>query len=227
MLGVLDHFWPPVVLCFNIWDAARIVNWFYYSLTLTIIYYAVWHLHSLQSYTPKFHLWHLHILQMKPSIHTLHRTFRNDLLPRTFFLETRRELTPRIHFLNWAKTANHFAYIARNSETKNGASQLCCVRSHHVMVPSNGFTRSTVASSPCLHRSCLGNECGAVWRHRDMLCSNARCGLARYGTAFNLSRLETARSEHRLPYCCVACLQTSVYLRLLHGINMSILLWHA
>jgi hypothetical protein len=30
-------------------------------------------------------------------------------------------------FRNWAKTANHFAYIARTSETKNGASQLCCV----------------------------------------------------------------------------------------------------
>jgi hypothetical protein len=89
------------------------------------------------------------------------------------------------------------------------------------MVPSNGVTRSTVASSPCLQQRCLGNERGAVWRHRDMLCSKARCGSARYGTAFNLPRLETARSKHRFPYCRVACLQTSVSLRLLHGVNTS------
>jgi hypothetical protein len=40
----------------------QIVNWFYYNLTLTIIYYAMSHLHSLQSYTPVFHSWRLHIV---------------------------------------------------------------------------------------------------------------------------------------------------------------------
>jgi hypothetical protein len=37
-------------------------------------------------------------------------------------------------------------------------------------------------------------------------CSAARLGTARHG----LPRLETARSKHRFPYCCVACLQICV-----------------
>jgi hypothetical protein len=41
---------------------------------------------------------------------------------------------------------------------------------------------NSVASSPCLQRSCLGNERVAVWRHRSLLCSNARCGSAGHGT---------------------------------------------
>jgi hypothetical protein len=35
------------------------------------------------------------------------------------------------------------------------------------------------------------------------------------------ARLGTARRKHRFPYCCVACLQTSVSLRLMHGVNTS------
>jgi hypothetical protein len=50
---------------------------------------------------------------------------------------------------------------------------------------------------------------------------SARHGTARHGTAFNLPRHGTARSKHRFSYCCVACLQTSVSLRLLHGVNTS------
>jgi hypothetical protein len=61
MFGVLDRFWPSVVPCWSTWDAVQTVNWYYYSLTLTIIYYAVSHLHSLQSYTPIFHSWRLYI----------------------------------------------------------------------------------------------------------------------------------------------------------------------
>jgi hypothetical protein len=49
-----------------------------------------------------------------------------------------------------------------------------------------------------------------------------RSGAVRFDSArHGLPRLETARSKHRFPYCCVACLQTSVSLRLLHGVNTS------
>jgi hypothetical protein len=48
-----------------------------------------------------------------------------------------------------------------------------------------------------------------------------RCGAMRHGPVFNLPRPETARSKHRFPYCCLTCLQTSVSLRLLHGVNTS------
>jgi hypothetical protein len=51
-----------IVTCYVTGDAVQIVNWFIYNLTLTIIYSAVSHLHSLQSYTPVFHT-----LQIKPS----------------------------------------------------------------------------------------------------------------------------------------------------------------
>jgi hypothetical protein len=57
MLGSLDQFWSPIVPCFATEDAVRVVNSFitiftYTSLqSLTIISYAVSHLHSLQSYT--------------------------------------------------------------------------------------------------------------------------------------------------------------------------------
>jgi hypothetical protein len=32
MLGLLDHFWSPVVLRFATEDAGQIVNWFIYNL---------------------------------------------------------------------------------------------------------------------------------------------------------------------------------------------------
>jgi hypothetical protein len=51
-----------IVTCYATEDAVQIVNWFIYNLALTIIYSAVSHLHSLQSYTPIFHT-----LQIKPS----------------------------------------------------------------------------------------------------------------------------------------------------------------
>jgi hypothetical protein len=44
-----------IVTCSATVDAVQIVNWFIYNLTLTIIYSALSHLHSLQSYTPIFH----------------------------------------------------------------------------------------------------------------------------------------------------------------------------
>jgi hypothetical protein len=47
------------------------------------------------------------------------------------------------------------------------------------------------------------------------------CNATRHGPVFNLPWLETARSKHCFPYCCVACLQTCVSLRLLHGVNTS------
>jgi hypothetical protein len=61
------------------------------------------------------------------------------------------------------------------------------------------------------HRVYNGVALETLW------CSAARLGTIRHG----LPRLETARSKHRFPYCCVACLQTSVSLRLLHGVNTS------
>jgi hypothetical protein len=42
---------------------------------------------------------------------------------------------------------------------------------------------------------CLGNECDAVCRHRGLLCNNARCSLARDGTARHGE--DTAPPPHR------------------------------
>jgi hypothetical protein len=64
---VLEHFWTPNVACYTTEDAVRIgilvlLQFHSSSLQLiTIIYYAVTHWHSLQSYTPIFHSWYHHI----------------------------------------------------------------------------------------------------------------------------------------------------------------------
>jgi hypothetical protein len=52
MVNYIIHLYT--VTCYAIEDAVQIVTWVYYNLTLTIIYYAVSHLHSLQFYTPIF-----------------------------------------------------------------------------------------------------------------------------------------------------------------------------
>jgi hypothetical protein len=104
------------------------------------------------------HTLHLHTLKLSPRSYSANSLLKNPL--ENWLLKTD------------SRTANRFAYIARTSETKNGASQLCCV----VTV----FTRR-----------CLGNERDAVWRHRGLLCSNAQCGSAQDGTA---------RRKHCLPH---------------------------
>jgi hypothetical protein len=108
-------------------------SFLYYNLhphvtTITIIHYAVSHLHSLQSYTfvttsTYYTLTRLHWLTSQ-----LANTFSNHHRHYIFtFRNSRRELTPRIHFLrlllnnwllnshsgNWTKPANSFAYIAK------------------------------------------------------------------------------------------------------------------
>jgi hypothetical protein len=86
------------------------------------------------------------------------RNSRRDLAPRShllrLLLKTATNWLVELLLKNWAKTANRFAYIARTSETKNGASQICCVRSPH------------------LQRRCLGSESAAVWCHRGLLRRN-------------------------------------------------------
>jgi hypothetical protein len=158
LLGGLDHFWSPVVPCLGTWDAVRIVNSFYLQssptrnynhsqLFITCVTFT--QVTILHANIPFYSSYSLHnTLQIKPSIHTA------KLSPRTYSANSL--LRPP----SWesSKPANRFAYVTRTSEMKNGASQFCCVR------------------SPCLQRSCLGNERGAVWRHRGLLCSNARRG---------------------------------------------------
>jgi hypothetical protein len=64
---------------------------------------------------------------------------------------------------------------------------------------SSGQGGGCVESGHCVYRSCLGNKRVAVWRHRGLLCSSARWGSARHGTA---------RSKHRFPYCGGACIRS-------------------
>jgi hypothetical protein len=163
---VLDQFWLQVVPCYATEDAVQIVNSF---ITIPItrnynhsqLFLTLCHIYTAYNHTRSWlesHITLLHwlISQLSITIPNYHRLY-------IFTLQnSRRELTPRIHFLrlllnnslvgllftNSPKTANRFAYIARTSETKNEASQRCCVR------------------SPCLKRRCLERERAAVWRHR-------------------------------------------------------------
>jgi hypothetical protein len=63
---------------------------FIYNLThvttITIISYAVSHLHSLQSYTSIFHSWRLHIFTLHINIQFTRRNPRRDITPRIHFL---------------------------------------------------------------------------------------------------------------------------------------------
>jgi hypothetical protein len=94
--------------------------------------------------------------------------------------------------------------------------------SRHVVLSSNGFTHSTVASSPCLQRRCLGNERGAVrlgsvrhgvntasptpgavWRHRGMLRRNRFPILLRDVIAFTTARKSCLPVGYLATLCCV------------------------
>jgi hypothetical protein len=86
---VTDHFWPPVVPCFYILDAVRIVNLFYYNLTHVT---TITHNYFLRCVTfTQLTILHPNI----PFSHSLHNTSNKTLTLQN----SRRELTPQIHFL--------------------------------------------------------------------------------------------------------------------------------
>jgi hypothetical protein len=183
------------VTCYATEDTVRIVNSFYlqsHTQSLTIISYAVTRLHNYNSYTPIFHSLIVSITHIHTSNKHSFHTLRNCFLPRTYCLA--------LTLKNWTKPANRFAYIARTRETKNRASQLCYVR------------------SPCLQRRYLGNERGAVWRHRGVLCSNH--GAVRNGTEKTpLSLL--LRSVYSVASCLPVGYLATLCCVIQHWVNMS------
>jgi hypothetical protein len=170
---------------------------------LTIIYYTVAHLHSLQSYMPIFHSWRLHIFTLQINIQFTRCIFFTYKLSVTV---SYRELLVELLLKNWTKTAKRFTYIGRNSTRKT--EPVDTVVSGHVM-------------SCCLATGSQKYSCVTSAFTTALPWKQAWCSMTWLGTAFNLPWLKTARRKHHFPYCCVACLQTSVSLRLLHGVKTS------
>jgi hypothetical protein len=105
MLRLLDHFWSPVGPCFALRTPFRLVIRFIYNpnhltKSLTIIHYAVSHLHSLQSYTFVTTITYDTLTRLHWPISQLSVTFSDYHRLYIFTLRnSRRELTPRIHLL--------------------------------------------------------------------------------------------------------------------------------
>jgi hypothetical protein len=170
----------------------------YYNLNLTIIYYAVSHLRSLQSYTPIFHSWRLHIFTLQINIQfTRYIFFTYKLSVMVSYQEPTRRTpsytlsrTDSANSLlkNWTKHANRFTYIARNSATKTEPVNI--VASGHVM-----SWCLAMGSQRVLLRDVSMFTTVLPWKQEW---SSA----TQYGPVFNLPRLKTARSKHHFPYCC-------------------------
>jgi hypothetical protein len=135
--------WPlltPVVPCYATEDAGQIVNWFICNLHVRNYNHTQLFLTLCHIYTA-YNLTCLHWLtsQLSSQIIT-HFTFSHFpcLSPIETSLVEQLLKTP---LENWTKTANRFTYIARNSGRKS--EPVNSVASGHVMLPSNGFTKST------------------------------------------------------------------------------------
>jgi hypothetical protein len=195
------------VQCYGTEDAVRIVNSFHLkshtcNYNHTIISYAVSHLHSLQSYTPIFHslivfITHIHTSN-KHSVHTL----RNCFLPRTYCLTL--ILKTQLNLLT--------ASLIYPETTKRKTEPVNSVASGHVM--SCCLATGSQGVLLCCHRVYNGVALETSVVSCDVI---AACCVAMHGAV----RLGTARRKHSFPYCCVTCLQTSVSLQLLHGVNTS------
>jgi hypothetical protein len=95
---------------------------------------------------------------------------------------SRRDLTPRIHFLRLLLN-NWLVGLLLKTEFLEISVPLINPQTYE---PGE----SCVASGHCVYRRCLGNERAAVTSSRP---------------AIPLPQLETARSKHRFPYCRAAC----------------------
>jgi hypothetical protein len=155
------------------------------------------HLHSLQSYTfvttiTYYTLTHLHWLtsQLSITFSNYHRLYISTLR------NSRRGLTPRIHFLRLLLNNLLVGLFLTNWLLRHFSSSYITLNRTSVTAATSQV-RAVLPQVTVFTTRCLGNEHDAVWRHRGRLCNNARCSSAQHGTA---------RRRHCFPCCCVACI---------------------
>jgi hypothetical protein len=119
MLGVLDHFWPPVVTCYATEDAVRIVNSFYLQSQSLIPLLHVRHYNHSQLFLTLCHIYTAYNLTRSQSLLYLSHGLRNT--PDIFTLPVSvsyRDLTRRTnkcllrHSSSSYKTLNHTSVTA-------------------------------------------------------------------------------------------------------------------